>query len=204
MEHNLSWTVLSIDIVNHYQYKNYLQFALCRKHRRGGGVMFLVNQAFSFAALAVQWAVPETCDLIAVENTCNGQCWILAYRPPDCTVDHMTQLFECLENVLSKRKNVIVLGDFNIPTIDWGACSNAINPIAFEFVELWSIWFVASCWWLTSQPEIFLDVVIEAPIALSDHNTVVAQFCNIETNKVKDGQPYFDFSRQIILLLLKS
>lgn len=183
-------TWLSSDIVSSYNYYNYKQFAVCRQSgQRGGGVMLLFNPSFSVFQVLPRVKPPITCDVLAVVDTAKGHCWVLVYRPPQCSAVDSEALVECLESVLTNYKYVTICGDFNMKDIDWQSVNKqSLCPIERNFQQFCESWDLVQLvneptrgdnvldLVLTTSPEWFqipLGVGVQPPLVNSDHNTVV-------------------------------
>ena len=92
----------------------------------GGGVCILVKEA-TVAAIPVP--VPPHCglfDICAVDviNLANQVRFITVYRPPSSdtdptSVNDMTVLIDCLQQLCDVDYTVVINGDFNLPNINW-------------------------------------------------------------------------------------
>ena len=59
----------------------------------------------------------------------------LTYMPPNSSITHYENLFSFLNNANISSTNLILLGDFNIPDIDWNTLSG-VSPVSQQFCDL--------------------------------------------------------------------
>ena len=94
-----------------------------RLTKQGGGVLCLATKSWpSFSV-----PLPEkfqNLDVIAVTvfTDIGSLRYITVYRPPEFNKlgrETMALLVECLEYLCNTRDTVILVGDFNLPNIDW-------------------------------------------------------------------------------------
>ena len=63
---------------------------------------------------------------------------VVFYRPPYYTVndiEYMTLAIECFKILLSKNQSTIIMGDFNLPEIDWNFYLGPANTIYDTFLS---------------------------------------------------------------------
>ena len=80
-----------------------------------------------------------SCELLLVQDTTNDCCWMLVYRPPNIQVAETIMLLETIESVLSDQANIVILGDFNFPSIYWltlTAECGVNNALSNNFIDL--------------------------------------------------------------------
>ena len=101
-------------------------FSVFRKDRdsRGGGVLL----AFSESLAARQLTSPDSLEILAVEVLTPKPIIIsLVYIPPPPTISYLSLLFDYLASV-AVNKDLILLGDFNSPDINWPSLSSDSHP----------------------------------------------------------------------------
>ena len=101
-------------------------FSVFRKDRdsRGGGVLL----AFSESLAARQLTSPDSLEILAVEILTPKPIIIsLVYIPPPPTISYLSLLFDYLASV-AVNKDLVLLGDFNSPDIDWPSLSSDSHP----------------------------------------------------------------------------
>lgn len=118
----------------------YAVFRQDRTCKVGGGVMILANKSY----MAYQVAIPiqfarvevECCDILCEGTTVRI---IVVYRPPELNAigrDYMKLMLECLQYLCNNDKTVILIGDLNLPHIDWikkSAPEDSIHSVFLEF-----------------------------------------------------------------------
>ena len=112
-----------------------------RQSKLGGGVLCLVNNKWpSFIV-----PIPEkyrNLDVIAVTilSDLGRLRYITVYRPPEFNAlgrEYMVVLIECLEYLCNTRDSVILVGDFNLPNIDWALLHSPDDAIHSLFLSFW-------------------------------------------------------------------
>lgn len=109
-----------------------------RKDRitRGGGVAILINKKIPFEILPeVEGAEALFCKLLFGTNTVTVGC---VYHSPSADQPALVSLYEYMQQYVQKSR-LILLGDFNLPDIDWQSmsyrspCSETLFDIMFSF-----------------------------------------------------------------------
>jgi hypothetical protein len=89
--------------------------------KRGGGLLILVPSKIQ-SSLILEPSSNNSCELLGISLYLNGKTFKLycVYRPPTPLVgnDIVHHFIENISHVL-KHRNLILLGDFNLPNIDW-------------------------------------------------------------------------------------
>jgi len=94
-----------------------------RPNRSGGGILALISRKFhSFPV-----PVPEKFQMleviaVTVVTPLRNFRFINVYRPPDFNLsarEDMKLLCDCLDFLCNTHDTVVLLGDFNLPHIDW-------------------------------------------------------------------------------------
>ena len=112
-----------------------IDFVVYRKDRvsRGGGVMLAVHSYISSKLISS----PDTLELVVVEIKQIPCTVCTIYVPPNSDLEYMSSLVSFL-STLSTSKNLIVMGDFNSPDINWemlcgsSPSSNALCDFVFS------------------------------------------------------------------------
>ena len=98
-------------------YKLYRQDRTDTHQGRGGGVLLYVTQKIS--SVAVECPVIYTNSIWADIITSGGKTRIgVVYRSPNSTEENNSMMYEVLEEMTSTT-SVIILGDFNLPGLNW-------------------------------------------------------------------------------------
>ena len=89
--------------------------------------------------MAVIYTVPipekfKTLDIIAVTilTDVGSLRYITVYRPPEFNKlgrDYMVLLVECLEYLCDTRDTIVLVGDFNLPHVDWNLLNSPDDDI---------------------------------------------------------------------------
>ena len=106
-------------------------YTILRKDRdtRGGGVLL----AFSDALNIRQLPCPNNLEVVTVEVDC-AFTLCLTYRPPNAKDQCNSSLLSNL-TLLDFAKNVAIVGDMNLPEVDWSTYSSC-NAFSDDFTEL--------------------------------------------------------------------
>ena len=135
---------------------NNLPFSAFRKDRFvddqvGGGVCIVINDR---TVKAISVPIDKSfndLDIVCVDvvNTNQPIRIIACYRPPSTdtdktAVEQMRRIVQCLELLCDVDATVIVLGDFNLPYIDWAnpvfiADSDRCSTLFTEFTSLYTL-----------------------------------------------------------------
>ena len=116
-------TWLSSSVLNNEIFPS--SFTVFRHDRgsRGGGVLLAVHQSLS----SHQLPSPSHLELVTVKVTHSSSVIIcVVYIPPNSSLDYYSQVFQYLESIVCNSR-LIVLGDFNLPNINW-SCLSAHCP----------------------------------------------------------------------------
>ena len=159
-----------------------------RKTGRGGGVCIFVHRSLQPDQVDVNDTYKEL-ELLCFDLICNTRKlrFFCAYRPP-CNDSsgqvYLDLLLKCITAYTGKCCTSVILGDFNLPNIDWNTYScinNYVNSAMLTFViELGFCQFVnfatRGCNLLdivlANDPLIVSSVEAAPPLGNSDHNTV--------------------------------
>jgi hypothetical protein len=111
-----------------------------RSGRRGGGVAILLAKYLKYCPVQYPRTF-ESLEVVAVDLILNPKVRIVcAYRPPNATQEYTELLSSLINEITNVTWPVIILGDFNLPHIDW---KNMLSP-------------------KTNEYETFLNAVVEA------------------------------------------
>lgn len=166
-------------------------YIIARKDRqgRGGGVAFLIKDNIRFSVL------DDNCDIemLWIRTRFSDQTVYIGgiYRAPNSSLDITTKLRNFMDSNFSLHDNVLILGDFNLPGVDWLSQSPGSEQVASAEQQL----ELAFCYGLTQIVTEFtrvgttrssiLDLVFVSPRllpflggcevveGLSDHRMVV-------------------------------
>ena len=191
------------------------QFCIFRRDRpvrAGGGVLALVSKSYS----SYKISIPEKfCSLEIVAFTLimptRKYRFITVYRPPEFNLigrQYMKLLCECLEFLCKTEDILILVGDFNLPCIDWvnfEAPSDDIQNVFLDFcVQRGLHQMVNECTRdnrcidlvFTSDALSVLNVNVCVPFSTSDHCVVDFEMLIDQTGSEEVGissEWYFDY-----------
>lgn len=104
---------------------------------RGGGVMLGIDNRVQSKRRKDLECDAEVliCELTGIRRL--KIAIILAYRPPNCDQSTFNALLdETLTKVATEFGTICLLGDFNLPSIDWNALHNATRTADSDFIRL--------------------------------------------------------------------
>ena len=94
------------------------KFNIYRKDRksRGGGVLVAINESLQSSIIPS----PDDLEIISVSIT-HRETIILCtvYIPPNSDSDYLNSLLLYLSSLYISHDHIILVGDFNLPDIDW-------------------------------------------------------------------------------------
>ena len=116
----------------------------CDRHlREGGGVCIYVRTTNPFN-VCVKYS-NSICDLLIINIHHPSLIIIMMYRPPSYPAikfNDIIQKAKCyIMSLPSPLPNIIMLGDINLPNIDW-SCPDINCPIASPLTDLASLLFL--------------------------------------------------------------
>ena len=92
-----------------------------RLSRVGGGVCIYLRNSVNFIT-CVNYS-NSACDLLIIKINHPSLIVILIYRPPSCTTNEFNDIIvkvnQFIFSLSSPLPNIIILGDFNLPGVDW-------------------------------------------------------------------------------------
>lgn len=115
--------------------KGYRFFRHNRSDRRGGGVLIAVND--SMECFHVDIVTPL--ELVCVRLRCLHRYIIMCvcYRPPNAPANFTSDLYDALNVISSRfpRAPLLLLGDFNLPLIDWSGAFPIASGGSSDYTE---------------------------------------------------------------------
>ena len=187
-----------------YSIPNYTLLNNDRTDRKGGGVMLFIKNNHSTTEVTYEGHNPLTESIwaeIAIDTAANKRLKIgTIYRPPNISEDLDACLHEEIRYFTSNNnQDVIILGDFNLPDINWddktgpGASQRLIEVVNDQFLfqcvqeptRLGNILDLV----LTNDEHKVHSIKVEEHLGNSDHNIIRGQIdCNtshkINLNKI--------------------
>ena len=96
------------------------------RHTRGGGVLIGVSSSLSSHLIASHSSI----DMVVVQLLTSPPITLCCtYIPPSCSPDYFSSCISALTAIMTHHQNVIILGDFNLPDIDW-SCLTSHSPFS--------------------------------------------------------------------------
>ena len=133
------------------------KFVAHRSDRRGGGVLCLVSDCYMAVELGKPSNWPQSCDGVIVKLSSITFVLVVVYRPPNCTCD---QLVNAFESVISLDYHTTILGDLNMPAIDWCADPPKATGVAIGLVELTVSWDMRQIVVKPTRENSHLDIIL--------------------------------------------
>lgn len=166
-------------------------YNIFRKDRlgRGGGVLLAIREGLR----CYRHCDFETdCEILCCEvhfNPCSIYYIEIFYRPASSDMAYLSKLVQSLEK-LPSLCNILLLGDFNLPNIDWNFaspcqpdsisdvfCDCLINSFGFsELVDKPARGRALLDLILTNTPDHLSNIDVDYGLGNSDHNTVYFDF----------------------------
>ena len=164
---------------------NYTIYRKDRPGKRGGGVIGMVSNNYNSYTIPL----PSKFDMLEIVVFCivtklGTFRYIVVYRPPDynqAARDYMKLLCQCLEFLCNTRDTVVLVGDFNLPGVNWALMDSPDDSIHSAFLEFCIRFglnqFVTepthdkNCLdlVLSSDKLIISDLSVSCPFSCSDH-----------------------------------
>ena len=169
---------------------DYQVFRQDRNGSRGGGVLLAIKDTLK--CNLVKQCTVGNCECIFVDVLVNSSEYMrygLIYRPPDTSLDNSRLLFDTVYDCLENVKLYTLLGDFNLPDIDWSDYS-AASQISREFVTLCFKLGAQQCVDFPTRHNNVIDLILcpsknliqsinaETPFSTSDHNMIQCKMIN--------------------------
>ena len=211
--HDYSFIVLTETWLHDYIYNNELipsGYTIYRKDRnsKGGGVLVAVKSIFK----SIQLTSPDNLEVVAVTVHAHHSFTICAvYIPPNSTRDYIQDFYLYL-NTFIPSTNVILLGDFNAPDVNWDIftstntnseclCDFVIDNNMFQHVNKpthihGNILDLV----ISSDPELITDLVVHPHttyLLQSDHHIITFSICAAVSHYKcrKVSQVAYDFNK---------
>ena len=186
------------------------KFTIFRKDResRGGGVLIAVNECLPCNSIPT----PPHIEVIAIRvNLPNKEISICTvYNPPNADLNYFSDLVHLLKSLSQKEKNLIVVGDFNLPEICWSSLSgnSLLSNIFCDFVFEYNLSQLIKCpthvkgnmldLLLTNNENLVSQLTVNSTPALqlSDHYNICFHIAKYSlTPRRKPILSVFDYSK---------
>ena len=191
-------------------------FNVVRRDRdsRGGGVLLLIRSCISFRQICVPGCFSHI-ELICVDVSLGCAVWrIIGYYRSggfdDIAREYAIDTIECLKFLCNGGETICLLGDFNLPLINWKfnqAPNNEIYNVFLKFFREYGLYqFVRHSTRhenildlvMSNDPQFISTIEVQCPISTSDHNVICfvpnIQLSNVAYNQSPQVAPY-DFLR---------
>ena len=175
----------------------------------GGGVAILVKTDLSAKIVTLE-TVYEHLEIVAVDLKLDKVQYrvICFYRPPgmnDTDLQYFSDAVKCFQKLTSTHEETVIVGDFNLPKIDWECYCSPDTPIYNVFMNFINNYGFYQHVFEPTRDNNILDLVlstsdsfiseleVSAPFSTSDHNTVT--FCTnvLYSNELLSVEMYYDF-----------
>jgi len=127
----------------------------------------------------------EDIEVVCIDIKVKGSVYRIIgyYRPPGLsTVDYeyIQDSIRCFQHLCSTHHTVVIMGDFNMPLVDWDSYSGPDNPMYSAFLHFINNYGLHQ--YVNKPPrgdigycsEFFsLSMQVTAPFSINDHNSVV-------------------------------
>ena len=148
--------------------KNYNLFGKDRQNVQkstGGGLCILTRKSISIYLLHDFVCIHETCKILCLRCNANGLTFqlVLAYRPDYLSANQNDQFLDCIESFCSGSLHTIIVGDFNLPQIDW--YDSKISSASKKSVESNLLVFC-------EDENLIKNCDVSEPFSESDHSSV--------------------------------
>ena len=103
---------------------NYFVFRRDRnENKTGGGVCIFIHRAIVCTSVLINYDVYCNVEVVACNVVLAGNyiTFACAYIAPNIVIDEFVRVLNCLRDLSPSKGSFIVVGDFNVPSIDWGS-----------------------------------------------------------------------------------
>ena len=167
-----SWTS-DEDLATFLNINGFLLFRKDRIGKRGGGVLIYVHEDITCSELILENKLQGIEALWIRLNNSKGNVLTIGniYRPPSCMQDHDVSLFSAIYEVCQGSGDIVLMGDFNFPAIDWE--NNVANDgKGSDFLELTQDCFLGQMVHDHTREDALLDLVFCSDVNLVGGLTV--------------------------------
>lgn len=196
-------------------------YAVFRKDRQssvGGGVAIFVRKDLMAKSVNIKVNNVHDLEIVCVDVQFKSQYirFITCYRPPAYSahdVEYLKHLVCAISDLCLKASQVIIMGDFNLPNVDWDNYSapnepcynlfmsfvnnNGLQQYVSEPTRFGNVLDLI----LTFNTYLISDVSVQCPFSTSDHNMIIVLLPLSPTVPMKSI--VIMISRRLILIDLK-
>ena len=109
---------------------NYNLYRTDRKNRSGGGVALYIKDTLICTELLSY--TDDVCEVLIIKIKNIDLIIVLIYKPPDTTKDQFDNMIQKIRTTLDEQgtpsPNIIMLGDLNLPNMNWKLIENHVIP----------------------------------------------------------------------------
>ena len=158
-----------------------------RIDRIGGGVCFYIREGIGFEEI-LKYS-NAVCEVLILKLKNPDLILINIYRPPNASCedfgDVLLKVRKCMDNLPAPLSNIVVVGDFNFPHIDWNSINISCNQAA-KLKLLTQHLFLCQYVKTPTRNENILDLIFsndEMILTVETNETVVSDhnIINVET-----------------------
>jgi len=156
---------------------------------RGGGVAVFCLNDLSVESVAIPQRFDDI-EVVCIDIKVKGSIYRIIgyYRPPGfSTVDYeyIQNSIRCFQHLCSTHHTVVIMGDFNMPLVDWDLYSGPDTPMYSAFLHFINNYGLHQYVNRPTRGDKILDIVLSSsdslvndiqvtpPFSISDHNSVV-------------------------------
>ena len=193
----------NIDLTAEYQIDNFKLFTKDRQGRRGGGVAMYVRHDLNPVLIANNEDSVEHLAVL-IETDKIKFYFSVVYRPPGQSLELDALLYNGL-SILTQRHDSVILGDFNLPHIDWQTLHGveAESHRMIKFIEDNYLFQLVSeptrennilDLLLTTQEFLLSNVRVGEQLHNCDHNVIRFTICAHKSSN-KSKRRYLNFNQ---------
>jgi len=173
-------------------------FRCDRVGKKGGGVMVLIPKKFkSFEIASTSNESFEGIMLSVFINSINFTL-VNVYRPPGNDPQFMPKFENFLQPVLAKPECLILMGDFNLPDINWTTLTTDVSNqnINYQFLEFSLLNALHQAVHFSTREENLLDLCLTSDTIFISHVECLAPFASSDHNQIRVHLNLSSFEKQ--------
>ena len=195
-------------LVSEYLFSGFQPPTVALKNR--GGSCIYVRNEISYTEIKPPSPMEDSCWIVIKTENNKDRLYAVVYRSPNSTTENNNKLLENLKWAKENFGEIVLVGDFNLPNIDW-ELESAVNNYDCAFVELLEDLGLQQLvnvptryregqipslldLLITSDENIVPNISYASPFGKSDHITVEFDIRNAYCNK-KDEKYKYNFKK---------